>query len=242
MKWIPGLLGATLLLGCASQTPPPAPVPNYTTVQPMEYKQRKAVTSYGYEVPADLVGVMEDWPQEGVSDFFKAVGKGGYRVNWTLLRNPAKALYVFKGKKSDSVTAGERREFEALAAQYKATVLTGKLPMALGPDGRTPMVMPSRTIVATRPDDQRSDFRLTLAFSKLAVAQEASKYIDRKGYSVTVRSNGDSAEVEAVPLTADTTSSDEREAFYPLAQRFKGEVWVGWTETGPVAADSAPGR
>ncbi|RYG32180.1 hypothetical protein EON81_21265 [bacterium] len=237
-----GIVILAFLAGCGVRRWEQPAVPDYTSFHPMDLKRK--VTFERGEGWSEEFGltVMDFWPSQGLSGFFKESAQAGFQAEWALLRNPGRAIYIFEGKQDRPLTEAERSELTSMAKRHQASVITGRVWAKVGPDGKTPMVMKSLGRHIDRSGRQTGDLTIYLTFDKRVDALAAAKYIDPRGYKVRVSSRDGKTIVEAGTGLSSAAETEETEAFTPLAQQFRGDVTAGWSESPTVASSTRPGR
>jgi hypothetical protein len=130
-------------------------------------------------------------------------------------------VHIIRSRHNKPLTSTDREEIEVWASKHGAKVIhSGKLPIRYGPDGRTPLVMPSQMHYIPESENEKVQAITVLSFKSPQDAQEAAKYIDQTSYTVKVRGRTLSA-AGHIPRGS---LSEELEAFSPVAKKFGGEV------------------
>ncbi len=160
------------------------------------------------------------------SKFIAKLEGGNYYVRVGVLRNPGGMLYMLLGGDGLPLSQTERSRLAALAKGAGVEVLeNGRIPYRFGPDGRTPVIMPS--ILEYSPEKYAAivPMSVEMTFKSVETARAAIDYIDQKRYVTKV--SGLKLHISFKSQLGAAT--DEREAFESLAHRFDGKV--EWLET-----------
>ena len=162
------------------------------------------------------------------SKFLSSLRGEGYSVQSGVLRNPGGMLYMMRGRDKLPLSTARCSSLISLAKEAGVEVIEdNRIPYVFGPDGRTPMIMPS--IIEYSPEKYAKivPMSVEMTFKKVKLAKDAIEYIDPKNY-VCKLSGLTLLITFKAPLGA---TIDERESFDFLAKRFDGKVeWLQSSE------------
>lgn len=211
------LLACVILLGCAKPLPPQTLNAGLRNLSPA---QDQVLQSGRYPIlPSDKV--ILQWMSRPDLSVALTLSQKGYYVDIGSLRNPGAYVYMVRSRNGNPLEKQDITELEALVKSEKDLVwVPGKIPMKLGPDARTPLVMKSISTYAPEKFNKPVPITTSLLFARREDALKAAEYIDKGSYKVQVKDK----RLRATCTAPNGANTEEWEAFEPLALKFGGKV------------------
>jgi hypothetical protein len=202
--------------GCSS--PPKAPVATRNArLKNLSYSDTSALQAGQYRIPSGAIILIEKIHYR--PSVALALSEHGFGADVAVLRNPGAYVIIVTTRENRSIGMQDKPVIVALARSYGATV-TNRIPMRLGPDKKTPLVM--KNVIEFAPEQYNRPTQLTtvLEFPDVKTLRQASAYIDPNSYKLQIVGK----QLKATCTAPEGAATDEWGAFEPIARKFGGEV------------------
>jgi hypothetical protein len=154
------------------------------------------------------------------SNFLNHILNGNYSIGIGVSYNPRGKLYVIKDEADRPLSSAKLSELRKFAKVSGIEILeNGRIPYHFGPDGRTPMIMPSAWEHSEENSRKIVPMTINLNFESPESAKTSIMYIDQKNYS----SKQTGHQVQVSFKAPHGAALDEMESFQFLAKRFGGK-------------------